>query len=159
MVLRYLVQVLTNSYNVVDYLHANIFNRVGSGEVFLASERLETRQQSEPWYATLEAPFDRWINLENYTALSSTAQGMVRLLRGYDMNTGDWLLPNGVYSPPDYDTHGYAGGMSGTSSYTLQRHSDQVSIAVIFNIGGVYDDLMADLNAKVYQIPDSGWGI
>ncbi len=162
MVLRYLVQTVTNSYNVVDYLHNTVFNKVGSGDVFLASERLETRQQSEPWYATLETPYDRWINLENYTALSSTAQGMVRFLRGYHIALGTPLIDpvTGRYlGTPDGYYDGYIGSMSGTASYTTQRRDVEVGIAVIFNISGIYDDLFGALYNLVDRIPDSGWGI
>jgi CubicO group peptidase (beta-lactamase class C family) len=160
MVLRYLVQTLKG--DLLTYLRSTIFSPVGSGDIFLAYERLENRQPTEPWYATLEAPSDRWIFLENYTALNASSESLVRFLRRYHIGFGNPLVDpatGGYLATPDNGWGPYAGGMAGTTSYTIQRRWDEVGIAVIFNIGGNYDDLVTQLYDQIDRTAESDWGL
>jgi CubicO group peptidase (beta-lactamase class C family) len=162
MALRYLVHVVTG--DLLTFLRGTILAPVGTSDVFIAAEHLENRSAREPWYATLRAPFDRWVHLENFTGLSASSEAMVRFLRGYNMDygvrlidpvTGQWAaLPE----PRNYPGVFY-GSMGGTFSITVQRLYDEVNIAVIFNIGGKFDDLTATLNALADSISAADWGI
>lgn len=162
MVLRYLVHVVTG--DLITYLRNTLLAPVGTTDVFIAAETLESRSPREPWYATLEKPYDRWVYLENYTALSASSEAMVRFLRGYDLETGTRLIdPNTGEWSPDSCTNPsgeYFGGMAGTFSMTAQYCSEQIGIAVIFNINGVYDDtLRLKLENVIASLSESAWGI
>jgi hypothetical protein len=131
----------------------------GGNDFFLAHERLDDRVHNEPWYATDQAPHDRWIYLENYLATASTAESFVRFLRHYhfwlgtrliDPVTGKWAGGTGGA--------GYTGGMEGTSTLAVQRLSDQLSYAVFFNIHGIdFTDLDAEMSAITDSLPASAW--
>lgn len=165
MVLRYLVHAVSG--DLIGYLRNTLLAPVGTSDIFIAAERLQDRSPREPGYATLQEPYDRWVNLENFSGLSATSEAMVRFLRGYDLITGAQLIdPNtGVWSPDlCVSSPGiFFGSMAGTWSVTEQLCNQQVSFAVIFNINGLYDsehdDLRASLEQIVYSLSPSDWGL
>ena len=158
-VLRHVVHVVHG--DLLAYLRDQVFAPAGSTAVAIAHERLHERSPSEPWYATLETPYDRWIYLENYTALATTAEAMVRYLRRYSLGNGALLIDpvTGQWSPgPEGNGGGiFYGSMPGTWSVSVQRRWDQVSFVVIFNINGAYDELAKQLNDISDSLPASAW--
>lgn len=161
MLVRYIVEVLTG--DVVARIRNVTLGPPDEAGVFLAAERLENRQPSEPWYATFEAPYSRWVNLEEYRALSATAPGLVRMLRRYeavsgvkllDPETGEWHL--GIYGNGG---EVMTGGMEGTASLAYQRRWDEVNIAFIFNVGVEFDSLFQELDNIANNMSESDWGI
>jgi CubicO group peptidase (beta-lactamase class C family) len=163
MVLRNLVQEVENT-DIVSYLRNVVLAPCGTSDVYLAHEVLAWRQPSEPWYATLETPYNRWLYLEDYTGLASTAEAFVRYLRHYDIGNGDALIDAGVWSPPSDSWCGsqvfpfYDGEMSGTWTSTEQDGS-QVSFAVFFNEDTVSWPLRRQLESIAGNLPASAWGL
>lgn len=142
--LRYLIYALSGDLEA--YLRGQLFDRSGAGDIYIAHERLEDRvkteegHEREPWYATLEAPYARWIYLENFTALAASAPAFVQ----YDRHaTGDLLT---------------FGSMAGTWTAAAQVSYGDLSYAVFFNIAGRYDDLADKLRARILDRPASDWG-
>jgi CubicO group peptidase (beta-lactamase class C family) len=158
MVLRHFVASVHG--DLLRYLRDVVLAPVGTRDVFIAHERLASRSAREPWYATFVAPYDRWIYLEDYTALASSAEALARLLRGYHLGFGTRLIDpsTGAWSA-GLDNGGgvFIGGYEGTWSMALQRRWDEVNIAVIFNIGGEYSALNEQLNAITDGISEAEW--
>ncbi len=146
-VLRHVVHVVSGDLS--RYLRDQIFAPAGSAAITIAHERLRDRDPTEPWYATLEAPYNRWIYLEDYTALAASAEAMVRYLRRYSFGNGALLIDpvTGQWGPgPEGNGAGvFVGSMPGTWSVSVQRRWDEVSFAVVFDINGAYDDLIGRL--------------
>src|SRR5690606_572980 len=159
MLVRYIVEVLTGDV-VAQIRNVTLAPAVDSG-IFLAAERLEDRQPSEPWYATFEDPYSRWVNLEEYRALSGTAPGLVRMLRRYEAGSGVKLLDptTGEWSLGIYGNGGevYVGGFEGTASLANQRRWDEVNIAFIFNVGTEFDALFQELDQLANNMSESDW--
>ncbi len=159
MVLRYLVSVLKG--DLLGYLRSNeVLGAVGTSDVFIAHERLAGRESREPWYATLEAPYDRWLLLENYTALSASAEALVRFARGYSLNTGDAMIDadTGAWTPIPGGMV-FSGGYFGTSSVILQDRNRQVTFAYIFNAMLNHDALIEELEQLNWQYDDTDYGL
>ena len=155
-ILRYVVQSLKGE--LVNYLRSDVFAMTGNDDVLLAYERLEDRDPSEPWYHTGELPFPRWVHLENFTALSTSAEFLVRAMRYYHMHTGDELFDsNGQYSPSDNGAGVFAGGMAGTATFAIQRRWDEVSIAILFNQAAKFDPIVDELFCISDGLPDSAF--
>lgn len=157
-ILRYFVESVEG--DLLRYLRDVVLAPVGTQDVYIASERLEDRSPREPWYATLVEPYDRWVYLENSTTLASTAEALVRLMRGYhatrgtrliDPSTGEWA------AVPDNGFSIYYGAYEGTWSMAIQRRWDEVNIAVTFNQVGAYDELYGEMMAITDGIPASAW--
>jgi CubicO group peptidase (beta-lactamase class C family) len=156
-ILRYLVQSLKG--DLVSYLRNDVLALTGNDDVLLAYERLENRDAREPWYQTGEVPYPRWVYLENYTALSTSAELLVRAMRYYHMGDGGELFDpvTGQYSPSDNGAGVFAGGMSGTSTFAIQRRWDEVSLAILFNQGARYDPIVDELFCITDGLPDSAF--
>lgn len=144
MVLRYLIYALTG--DLQNYLREELFEPNGVSDIYIAHERLDDRvktadgQYREPWYATLEAPYARWIYLENFTALAASAPAFAQYERHA---TGDLLT---------------FGSMAGTWTAAAQISYGDLSFALFFNISGVYDDLAHELRARLLNRSPSDWG-
>jgi CubicO group peptidase (beta-lactamase class C family) len=155
-ILRYLVQSLKGE--IVSYLRNDVLAMTGNDDVLLAYERLEDRDPREPWYQTGEVPYPRWVYLENFTALSSSAELLVRALRYYHNGDGGELFDeNGQYAPSDNGAGVSAGGMAGTSTFAIQRRWDEVSLAILFNQGARYDAIVDELLCITDGLPDSAF--
>lgn len=149
-ILRYLVEVLKGDF--LEYLQGEVGAPAGTTDVFVAHERLAGREPREPWYLTFEEPHDRWIYLENFYALSSTAPALVRLLRHYSMADGRPMFDEaGNWDPRQNGYGAFFGSMGGTWSVVMQRRWDEVNVAVIFNRTGPYDAL----HDQLYSITSS----
>ncbi len=143
MVLRYLIHALTG--DIEKYMQRVLGSADQPADVFIAHESLAGRVQRagyprEPWYATLEEPYARWIQLENYTALAASAPAFVSYPRHA---SGDLLT---------------FGNMAGSWSAALQVPSGDLSVAVFFNIAGYYDDIAGQLRDRLLNRPPSHWG-
>lgn len=155
-VLRYLVQSLKGE--IISYLRNDVLALTGNDDVSLAYERLEGRDPREPWYVTMENPYPRWVYLENFTALASSAELLVRAMRYYHMADGGELFnEGGEYEPSDNGGSGFGGGMSGTTTLIVQRRWDQVSFAALFNISGPYDPIVDEISCITDGLPDSAF--
>ena len=160
MVLRHLVHVVTG--DLLGYLREAVFAPAGSRDVFIAHEPLALRDPREPAYLTLEPPSDRWLHLDNFTALATSAEAFVRYLRRYHGTAGNVLLDpvTRQWAPvPDNGLLIYFGAMPGTWTTVVQRRYDEVSYAVFFNIGGVYDALFEQLQSITNGLSDADWGL
>ena len=160
MVLRHLVHVVTG--DLLGFLRNVVFAPTGSGDVFIAREALALRDRREPGYLTLEAPYDRWLYLDHFTALASTAEAFVRYLRRYHASEGNRLVDIGTgqwAAVPDNGTLVFVGAMPGTWTNVVQRRYDEVSYAVFFNIAGPYHPLFEQLQAITDSLTDADWGI
>jgi CubicO group peptidase (beta-lactamase class C family) len=135
MVLRYLVNEVAG--DLLTYIRNVVLAPTGTTDVFIAHEVLANRSPREPWYATLETPYDRWIYLENYTALASSAQAFVRYLGQYDMVSGIPFNSKSSACPPQNNGYqAFDGESSGTWTSTEQDTPDQTNFAVLFNEDG-----------------------
>jgi CubicO group peptidase (beta-lactamase class C family) len=163
MVLRYLVRVLKGDYQ--PYMQKQFLGPAGSHEVFVARERLADRSPREIWYATLSEPWDRWIGLDEYYALSTSSEGLARYIRRYDMynlpgvtfvnpTTGLWTPAN---EPAWYRDWG--GVMGGSWAFARYQVTEQLGIVVMFNIGGYFDPLIQRITDLAATLPASAWGI
>jgi CubicO group peptidase (beta-lactamase class C family) len=161
MMLRYLVHVLKG--DLLGYLRNTVLAPVGTADVFLSAERLESRQPSEPGYFTFGEPYDRWINLENYTALSTTAPALTRFARGYHIFQGNRLIDpvTGEWAAiPDNGGWVFGGLGEGSVSFLFQRLWDEVNIAVIFSMDGEdFGPIVDKLDAVTNSLPESAWGL
>lgn len=156
---RYLIDALEGDF--LTYLRDVVLEPLGTRDVFVAHERLADRSPREPGYFTLESPYDRWIYLEGQKALAASAPAVVRFARGYhsvfrtpliDPLTGTWNESGG-------GSFEYGGGDDGSTCMLVQRLSDQVSVAVIFNIGGQYAALIPELHQVTDGLAESDWGL
>lgn len=158
-VLRYLVEYLSQD-SLEDYID-DILTEVSTTDIYVVHERLADRDSREPSYITLGGPpYDRWINLEDFLALGASAEAMVRFLYAYDLSDGDYLLDgsgNQITSP---NGGVFFGGMDGTFSMTLQNPGEELSIAIIFNIGGDYSDVLWRMEEVTADLTGPGgvWG-
>jgi hypothetical protein len=160
MVLRHLVHVVTG--DLLGFLRTAVLAPAGSNDVFIAHEPLALRDPREPGYLTLEAPSDRWLYLDNFTSLASTAEAFVRYLRRYHGGTGTRLVDPQTQqwaAVPDNGTLVFFGAMAGTWTCVVQRRYDEVSFAVFFNMAGVYDALYEQLQAITDGLTDADWGL
>jgi hypothetical protein len=160
MLLRHLVQVVTG--DLLGFLRSAVFGPAGSDDVFIAREPLALRDQREPGYLTFEAPSDRWLYLDNFTALASTAEAFVRYLRRYHGGLGTRLVDPQTQqwaAVPDNGTLVFFGAMPGTWTNVVQRRYDEVSYAVFFNIAGQYDALFGQLQTITDGLTAADWGI
>lgn len=159
-VLRYFVHV--HEGDLLEHLRQVVLAPMGTADVFPAHERLAGRSPREPGYFTLESPHDRWLYLENQLRLSATAPALVRFSRGYHVVYFNRLedAVTGAWAPiPDNGTNVVVGGQEGTFDLLLQRLSDEVSVAVIFNITGDYGVLADELDVLTNGIAESDWGL
>ncbi|HEX5056010.1 MAG TPA: serine hydrolase [Gammaproteobacteria bacterium] len=157
-ILRYLVEYLTQD-SIENYI-ASMLTAVGVTDIYVAHERLAGRDSREPAYINAGIPFDRWINLEDYLALGASAEAMVRFLHAYDLGTGEYLLDgsgNQVVAPGGGL---FFGAMNGTWSVVIQR-PDGISLAVIFNKAGYFDDIVNRLDTVTADLTGPGgvWGL
>lgn len=143
MLLRYLIFAVSG--NLEDYLRTLLFDEQEKGDVFIARHRLADQvkdkhgQPREPWYASLAATPARWIYLDNFTALASSAPAFVL----YNRNaTGDLLT---------------FGTMAGSWTTAAQIAHGDISYALFFNIGGYYDDISDALREKIFNRPAQDW--
>jgi CubicO group peptidase (beta-lactamase class C family) len=160
-VLRHVAHVVTG--DLLAYLRDTIFEPAGTRDVFVAHERVADRDPREPGYATLEPPYDRWIYLENFTALATSAEAMARYLRRYSMGNGALLIDpqTGQWSPgPEGNGGGrFYGSMAGTWSWSEQRRWDEVNIVVIFNLEGDHSALADQLVRITDEMQPGDWGL
>ena len=157
-VLRHLIGSVQG--DVLDYLRDVVLPPVGTRDIFIASERLASRSPREPWYATFVAPYDRWVYLEDSTTMASSAEALVRFMRGYHLVRGTRLIDpvTGAWSyGDDNGWHVLYGRYEGTWTMALQRRWDEVNVAVLFNIDGNYDELLTRLHAITDSIPAADW--
>jgi CubicO group peptidase (beta-lactamase class C family) len=164
MVLRYLVSMVEGDF--LTYLRNVVLAPVGTSDVDYAHEVLANRDPREPWYATLEAPYDRWIYLENYLSLASTPEAFVRYLRGYAMCSGSPLISaSGVWSPPTSTWcnsscgQTFDGEYDGAWTSTEQDPDDQVSFAVFFNEDTRAWPLRVALENVSGSLSAAAWGL
>ncbi len=159
MVLRYLIEIVKG--DVLGYLRNDLFAPILSTGIFIAHERVADRSPREPWYATLEAPYPRWIALENSHALAASAEALVRYLRGYHIITGQRLIDPHTLEWSDVGDNGhhyFNYGSAGTWSFLWQRRYDQVGIAVLFNLSGEYSPLFQKLSDITDTLSLDAWG-
>jgi hypothetical protein len=152
---RYVIQVLRG--DLLTYLRSVVLAPVQTTDIFLAHERLAGRSPREPGYLTLESPYDRWVYLEGQTYLAASAPALVRFSRGYHLEFGTRLVDSltATWASPDNGTQWFVGGYAGTFSLLIQNRAEEVSIAVIFNIGGDYGSLAEELHGLTI----SDWGL
>ena len=113
-----------------DYMAQNM----GLTEVVVSSERLAGRQPNEA-YINHQEPWDRWVGLEDYLALSASAEGFTKFLESFGLGYG--LEPDGV----TYTAHGgvFGGSMMGTWSMVLDDKDRNLQIAMIANLSGAFE--------------------
>lgn len=128
-VLRYLVEYLTQK-SIKQNLD-EIMAPTGNNEIYLSYERLDGRLPLEPNYIHSEPISDRWVGLEDYLALSSTAEGFTRYLQAHKQSTGARLIDEMGHRTATPDGDGGGGAMIGTISLTMQ-HGD-FALALIMN--------------------------
>jgi CubicO group peptidase (beta-lactamase class C family) len=160
MLLRHLVHVVTG--DLLGFLRTAVFGPAGTSDVFIAHEALALRDAREPGYVTLETPYDRWMYLDNFTALATTAEAFVRYLRRYHGTAGTLLIDPETHewaARPDNGGLLFFGVMQGTWTAIVQRRYDEVSYAIYFNIGGEYGALIADLESVTDSLSDADWGL
>ena len=160
MVLRHLVHVVTG--DLLAFMRTSVFGPAGSSDVFIAHERLASRDAREPGYLTFEPPYDRWIYLDNCYAFATTAEAFVRYLRRYHASAGTLLLNPQTQqweAPPYGGTPVLFGVTPGTWTMVVQRLHDEVSYVAFFNIAGVYDELLPELEAVTNRLSASDWGL
>jgi|GEM_PF-3347737 len=160
MLLRYVVHLLSG--DLESYLQNELFAGTGSTDIFVSGERLLDRvaysngELREPWYTTFETPYDRWLYLDNYTALSTSMEAYTR----YQLH-----LPGAGL---------FYGGMAGTQSATqklLLPSGETASYTVAFNLccaiptRETEEDgtiITANLDGTIQQmlqaLPPSAWG-
>jgi hypothetical protein len=153
--LRYIVELVSGT-DLVSYLKEHIFVApLDSNEVAIAYEELAGYNPDDLWYADIDAPYDRYVNLEEFLALNASSDAMVKFLRRYHLGTGRSMYKNGVWdlagTGHDNGCGIFYGGMAGTFSYTLQRRWDEINICLIFNKSGNFNGLCDEL----YNITDS----
>lgn len=162
MVLRYLISLLKGNFET--YLQKYLVGPAGSQDVFIAHERIAERLPREIWYATLAEPSDRWIGLDDYYALQTSGEALARYARRWDTEhtqgnsfinpvTGLWTVPANT------DTRSWGGVMPGSWAYVRNVVADQVTIAVMFNIGGYFDPLIDDIAYAAHNLAPGAWGI
>ncbi|MBN2591649.1 MAG: beta-lactamase family protein [Sedimentisphaerales bacterium] len=154
--LRYIVE-LVSGMELEDYLNKYIFKPIGFDEVAISYEEMSGRHPNEIWYADIDAPYDRYINLENYLALSASSDAMVKFLRWYHLGTLERMYYAGKWKPSDNGTGAFFGGMEGTFSYTLQRRFDEVNICLIFNKAGSFNSICSRLEEITNSIDPDVW--
>lgn len=159
--LRYIVE-LVSATDLVTYLKDHIFfEPLESDEVAISYEELDGWHPDDVWYAANDAPYDRYIYLEESLALNASSDAMVKFLRRYHLGTLRSMYKNGVYdlAGTGHDNGGgvYFGGMDGTFSYTLQRRWDELNICLIFNKSGNYNPISTELENITNSIDPSVW--
>ena len=157
--LRYLAELVTGDVEL--YLQDTVLAGTGTSNIHISRERAADRLATEPWYATNEDSYPRWVYLDEYYALGAGAEALVRYLRRYHITLGSPLVDpaTGEWAPlPDDGLGVYYGSMAGSWSVSIQRRYDEVGIAVIFNQNDYYDAITDRLMAIADGIDDSEWG-
>jgi hypothetical protein len=129
--LRYLIERVTNKS-----LNAYLSQNMGLSEIVVSGERLANRQQAsgELGYITHEEPWDRWGGLDDYLALSASAEGLTKFFDNFYPHYA--LEQNGTYTGHG---GGFGGAMSGTWSFTLDIPERNLSWAVVANSISAFD--------------------
>jgi CubicO group peptidase (beta-lactamase class C family) len=148
--LRYLIERATNKP-----LNQYLAQDMGLSEIFVSSERLSGRQSSEPGYITYEEPWDRWLGLEDYLALSASAEGMAKFFDNFSLGYG--REEDGTYTGGG---GGFGGAMAGTWSWVGSDPDRRLALAMIANSIGAYDnaqtriDRITDDNPCIFGFED-----
>lgn len=159
MILRYLVHELVGDFE--SHMQKSMLGPAGSHDVIVARQRLEDRSPREIWYATVEELNDRWIGLDEFYALSTSAVGLARYARYYDIDGDVFVDPNtGLWTaPPSLHTRQSGGVMGGSWAFVKQRMTDQFSVALLFNIGGYFDPAAHHIDDMTASFGASAWGL
>lgn len=161
MVLRYLLRMLKGPFE--PFMQKEVMGPAGGFDLFVARERLEDRLPREIWYATLEEPADRWIGLEEFYALQSTAESLNLYARRYDIYDDLLIHPaTGLWTAPTFEAgvpRVTAGVMGGSWAMVKARMTDQVSIALMFNLRGYFDPAIHALDELTAALPPEAWSI
>jgi CubicO group peptidase (beta-lactamase class C family) len=160
MLLRYVAHLLSGNFE--GYVQNQLLGSTGNHDMYIAHERIEDRITAadgslrEPWYTTFEQPHDRWIGLDDFTALSSSADAYTL----YQLFTPGWWF--------------FYGGMAGTQSVTQEFviGNDDVAFTAIFNLccaipmkdsanailgmDGKIEELLRGLPESAWQPPVTG---
>jgi CubicO group peptidase (beta-lactamase class C family) len=162
-VLRYLERVLNGDFQT--YMQKQLLGPAGSHDVIIARERMADRSPREPWYATLRTNNDFWIGLDEYYALSASAEGLARYIRRYDLQsnpTSTYVNPTtGLWTPANnpFQTRDWNGLMEGTFACVRYHVNEQIGIVVLFNLSGWHFPLIDNLSSMATALPASAWGI
>lgn len=146
MILRYVVDQLVSDSNnyglsLEEFLQSEMFSVSGDQDIYIAKERLADRQASEPWYNDNIQSYDRWMELDAYHALATSAPAFVKYANSYPAS--GW----------------YYGSMTGswtwTASVTNSNTGKDVKIALMFNTGGYFDPISHDLASNIQNLSAS----
>jgi CubicO group peptidase (beta-lactamase class C family) len=158
MVLRHLVDGLTGGFE--SYFADVVMDGYGEEGMTIAHEPLDLRDPLEPWYRTMEMPYERDIYLDHYYALVGSAEAYARMCRGYNLGSGHRLInPNtGDWAPvQDNGATWFGGGMAGTRTFAIQRRWDEVTIVIVSNSDADVGPLAVAMNDIVDTLPPSAW--
>jgi CubicO group peptidase (beta-lactamase class C family) len=158
--LRYFIHTLTS--DLLDTMRNDVFAPAGTGDVFIAHEPIALRSPREPWYVTLEHPWERSVFLENVHGLASTSEALVRMQSIYHNGNGSLLFNpvTGAYEPSDNGGGGTNGGFSGTATKAVQLRWNRVSYAILFNSGTSDPQKLGEkIECLALSVADSEWGV
>lgn len=141
--LRFLAERVVAPRSLQEYLTEDM----GLREVTVSHERLTGREPNEG-YVTREPTWDRWAALENYLALSASAEGYASFLQDYPLDYE--LTQAGRYVAID-DGGGIVGAMPGTWSVALRDPTRGLGIVMIANSHGNFDEVIARLDDITYR--------
>jgi CubicO group peptidase (beta-lactamase class C family) len=161
MVLRYLVRVLKGDFQT--HLQKQMVGPAGSHDVIVARERLADRSPREIWYATHREPWDRWTELDQFYALSTSGEGLARYARRYDIyNSNGVTFVNpvtGLWNPGALGPRDWGGVMDGSWAFVRYQPAEQLGIVVAFNVRGYFDPLVWRLNDIAATLAPTAWGL
>lgn len=131
--LRYLVEQLVAPRTLEQYLAEGM----GLTDTVITREPLAQRHAREPGYITREAPWDRWMALDDYLAIGASAPGYAGFFQtfgiGYNLSNGTYVANGGGVAD---------GAMAGTWTRAIEDDARGLSIVLIANsLGGGYDEL------------------
>jgi hypothetical protein len=139
--LRYLAERLLAPQSLQDYLTDDM----GLDGIAVSHERLTGREPNEG-YITRQPTWDRWLALENYLALGASAEAYASFLDDFSLSYE--LTPEGTYRP--IEGGGVAGGMPGTWSVALEDPVRRLSIVMIVNSHGNFDEVVSRIDRITY---------
>jgi hypothetical protein len=140
--LRYLAERLIAPRTLQEYLAEDM----GLSGIAVSHERLIGREQNEG-YVTREPTWDRWLALENYLALSASAEAYATFLDVFPLSYV--LTPEGGYVP--VDGGGVIGAMPGTWSVALEDPLRGLGIVMIANSHGNFEEVIARMDEITYD--------
>ncbi|HEY3498740.1 MAG TPA: serine hydrolase domain-containing protein [Polyangiaceae bacterium] len=140
--LRYLAERLVEPRTLQEYLAGDM----GLSGIGVSHERLDGREPNEG-YVTREPTWDRWLALENYLALSASAEAYASFLDDFPLSYT--LTPEGRYEP--VDGGGVIGAMPGTWSVAIEDPSRGLGIVMIANSHGNFEEVVARIDRITYE--------